>query len=470
MRNFIGRESYTKRLQGLWNERKTKLLSIYGRRRVGKTALIKVFSEGKNGWLFEAIEGEETALQVKHFLHQLSLITGENHLRDLGYHDWPPVFELLTQKMAREKSLVLAFDEISWMAAGRSRLIAYIKFYWDKHWKHHPHLILILCGSVASWMVKNVVRSKALYGRISENMLIEPLKPFEVAEFIERRRGRRETLEYLLCFGGIPKYLEEFDFSRSIQINIGETCLQPSGFFVSEAEKIFYNQFKETRIYQAIVKHLLKGPASLKEISERLKIPSGGGLKLYLDNLGAAGIVEKIPELRDFELSRTFRYHLVDEFLRFHAQFIRPHLTEIRNSDQGDRFAKFVRPSWFPFLGYAFERFCFRFRYRIARHLGFEDKILGAGSMVDLTPDGYQYDLIYLRNDGVITLCEAKYLTERPSTKYIKEFEQKLARTRLPKGITVEKVLIVNQEPSEALVESSYFHHILPIGRLLDKA
>lgn len=469
MRNFVGRGDYIQRFQGLWKEHKTKLLSIYGRRRVGKTALIKVFAEGKKAWLFEAIEGEETPTQIKHFLHQLSLFTEEPHIRDLDYHDWPPVFELLTQKISQERSLILAFDELSWMAAGRSRLIGYIKFYWDKHWQHHPHLVLILCGSVASWMVKNVVRSKALYGRVSENMLIDPLKPFEVAEFIERRRGRHETLEYLLCFGGIPKYLEEFDFNRSIQINIERTCFHPSGFFVNEAEKIFYNQFHETRVYQSMVRYLLKGPALLKDISRRLKIPSGGGLKLYLDNLIAAGIVEQVPNLRNFHPGRTGRYHLVDEFLRFHYHFIQPHLPEIRSTDSSNRFAKFTQGAWFPFLGYAFERFCFRFRYLIARHLGFEGKVTGVGSVSDLTPEGYQYDLVYLRNDGVITLCEAKYLTEKPSTKYIRDFEKKLVRTKFPKGITVEKVLICNQEPSDALIDSGYFHRILLADQLLDK-
>ncbi len=467
MRNFIGRDNYTKKLNNLWKQRKSRLISIYGRRRVGKTALIKDFSRDKKAYLFEAIEGEETKTQVKHFLHQLSLMTGETHIRDLDYQDWAPVFDLLSQKIFQEKSLVLCFDELSWMAASRSRLIGYLKFYWDNKWQDHPHLMVILCGSVASWMVKNVVRSKALYGRISENILVEPLRPFEVAEFIGKHRGQREILEYLLCFGGVPKYLEEFDFSQSIQLNIEKTCFSPSGFFVNEAEKIFYNQFSETRVYQAIVKNLLKGPLSLKDISEKLTIPSGGGLKVYLDNLIAAGIVEKFQNIRNFHPSQTYRYHLVDEFLKFYYQFIRPHIAEIQHAEWPNRFEKFTAGSWFPFLGYAFERFCLKNRYVIAELLGFGGKVVSVGSVVDTTSGGFQYDLVYVRSDGVITLCEAKYLSEPPSTRYIKEFEEKLKRTHFPKGLTVEKVLLCNHAPSEALVESGYFHHILQAGQMI---
>lgn len=449
------------RLGALWTSRTTKLVAVYGRRRVGKTAIIQHFSSDKKAFVFEAIEGEGTPGQIKHFLEQLSRFTSKSYIKDLVYKDWPPVFDLLTDILSQENSIVVCFDELSWMAAGHSRLVSYIKYYWDKHWKQHEHFLLILCGSVASWMLKNVVRATALYGRISENMLVEPLKPREVSEFIGKRRGPREILEYYLCFGGIPRYLEEFDFTRSIQLNIEDTCFHPSGFFTDEADKIFYNQFKETGIYKRIVAYLLERPLALKDISRKLRMPSGGGLKLYIDNLMSAGIVGKKVEIKEFRSAKASSYFITDEFLHFHRFFIQPNMDEIRASSQANKFERFVSNKWDIFLGLAFERFCVKQRYAIAQLLGFGDKVSACGSAFQEGKGGYRFDLVFLRRDHVITLCEVKHLSSPPSTNIIKEFEDKISRARFPNGVTLEKVLISGQPPSPSLIESGYFHRIL---------
>lgn len=467
MRDFIGRKDYMERLGSMWPQQGARLVAIYGRRRVGKTAIIQNFAGGKRAFLFEALEGEDTKSQVKHFLEQLSIMAGKPHLKDLAYNDWPPVFELFTEIIFQEKSLVVCFDEISWMAAGRSKLISYIKFYWDKRWREHPHLLLILCGSVASWMIKNVVRATALYGRISESILVSPLKPGEVSEFIGRKRGQREALEYYLCFGGVPRYLEEFDFNKSIQLNIENTCFAPSGFFVEEADKIFYNQFRETGTYKKIVAALFEAPLSLQEISQKVRLPSGGGLKMYMDNLTAAGIVDKKTAIKDFETAKTPQYFITDEFLQFHRWFIRPNLAEIKSSGRPCKFEKLTQNRWEIFLGRAFERFCLKYRYLIAERLGFANKVTGCGSALGKGPNGFQFDLVFIRRDSVITLCEAKYLSEPPSTKIIKDFEEKLARAKFPKGVTLEKVLISNRAPSGALAESGYFHRFLVADEII---
>src|SRR5262245_14692517 len=127
MRDFIGRETYLQKLQSLWKTQKTKAVAVYGRRRVGKTALIEKFAEGKATFLFEAIEGEDTAAQVRHFLEQLAKRVGQPHVRDLNYKDWPPVFDVLHQFLQGEKETILFFDELPWMAAGRSKLVSTIK-------------------------------------------------------------------------------------------------------------------------------------------------------------------------------------------------------------------------------------------------------------------------------------------------------------------------------------------------------
>lgn len=461
MHKFVGRRSYFQKLESLWEQKRTKIICVYGRRRVGKTALIQEFTKNKRAFLFEALEGESTPSQVRHFLTQLSVLVGEPYLKDLNYTSWPPAFDLLTEKLSQYKSIILCFDELPWMAAGRSKLISYIKFYWDKKWKQHPHLLFILCGSVASWMVKNVVRSKALYGRVSHNFLVKELKPFEVNEFIGNKRGQKEVLDYLICFGGIPRYLEEFDFRHSIQINIEKNCFSPDGFFVDEADKIFYSQFKETEVYKRIINYTLKTPARLVDIAHHLKMKRGGGLKQYLDNLVNAAIIDGIPETRGLDFGKTIRYYLADEFLRFDVFFIKPNLAEIRSGAETASFEKLTQDRWAVFLGLGFERFCVKHRYTIARLLGFDKKVVQCGPVLLNKKDGFQFDLVYLRNDEVFSLCEIKYLSEPPSTKIIHEFERKLKSAPLPSQLTIEKVLICNQTPTQALLDSGYFNQIL---------
>ncbi|HCU25347.1 MAG TPA: hypothetical protein DF383_10030 [Deltaproteobacteria bacterium] len=298
--------------------------------------------------------------------------------------------------------------------------------------------------------------------------MIEPLKPFEVAEFIGRKRGRKEILDYLLCFGGIPRYLEEFDYGRSFELNVENTCFQPSGFFKDEADKIFYNQFRETQIYRQIVAALLEAPLSLQQISKAVSLPSGGGLKLYLDNLVTAGIIERVPEIRGFRPSKTHVYVTVDEFLRFDHRFLRPHRTAIEKGVGRKRFLHFTRGRWFPFLGHAFERFCLKYRYAIAELLEFGDKVIACGNVAERSSGGYQYDLVYLRSDDVITVCEVKCLAQPPSTGLIREMEEKLKKTSFPRDVTVERVLISDQEASTALLESGYFHRLVTAQEIID--
>lgn len=467
MRNFIGRSQYIKTLEEIWSQNNSQIVCLYGRRRVGKSKLIEIFCQKKETLSFEALENENTTEQIQHFLKQLATQNQEPHLAHLNYTDWTPVFDLLTNKIFEQKKVVLVFDELPWMAAGRNKLISLIKYYWDQHWKKHPHLLFILCGSIASFMVKQVVRSKALYGRVSHSLLVEPLNPSEVVEFIGKKRSVTEALNYLLCFGGIPKYLEEFNFNQSFQINIDKTCFRRSGFFADEGDKIFYSQFREAKTYKQITNFVTHSSKSITEIATALKIKSGGGLKTYLENLTFANIIENVPTIKNFTVGKTDRYVLTDEFLRFYSMFIQPHHQEIQKNLSTSKFEKFTSNRLAIFLGLAFEKFCLKNRYEIAKLLEFDDKVIGCGGLLKSDLQGYQYDLVYLRKDDVISLCEIKYHAKPLQTSVISEMETKIKNTIFPKNKTIEKILICNQKPTTPLIESGYFHQILTAEQIL---
>ncbi len=474
MRNFIGRTQYLKTLDREWKRNKSSLIAIYGRRRVGKSTLINEFTKRKKVLFFEGIEGEQSATQIAHFLKQLSLQVNEPHLADLKYSNWSDVFELLSQIIKRFPDVVVVFDELTWMAASKTRLVSLIKLYWDQHWKQHRHCVLILCSSIASWMVKNVVKSKALYGRISHQLLVEPLQPSEVAQFIGKTRGEQEVLQYLLCFGGIPRYLEEFDFKRSISWNIEQTCLSKSGFFYDEADKIFYNQFKETQVYKKIFHTLLdKGPASLDALAKQAGQPTGGGFKAYLDNLQSAGIIEAIYPIHHWKVSKQAKYRLADEFLSFDGKILESIRRKLKSVAGKNPFQKWITPQWNAYLGYAFERFCQKNRNHIAELLEIDAQTIGASSLIITEKSGEkstqktQLDLVFLRQDPVITTCEIKYSQNRIGPEVIAEVERRHKNIQWPKGTSIEKVLIANQEPLDSVRQSGYFHQIIVAGQLL---
>jgi len=221
---------------------KSELVVIYGRRRIGKSTLINKFAENKKTLKFEGIEGEQSQYQIQNVSEQLIAKTKDPFAGGTLFDRWEIVFSYLTEKIVinkrRKKKLILFFDEIQWMAAGRSKLISIMKYYWDNFWKDN-HVMLILCGSIASFMVKKVIRSKALYGRVTLEILLQSLSPSESGLFFANKRSKEEILKYLMILGGVPKYLEEIDLNKSFNQNINRLCFENNSYLVNEISKIF---------------------------------------------------------------------------------------------------------------------------------------------------------------------------------------------------------------------------------------
>jgi uncharacterized protein len=181
-------------------------------------------------------------------------------LDSVMFSNWDQVFTYFTDRVVNslpEKKLILVLDEIQWLAAGRKTLIAMIKYYWDNFWKG-KNIKLILCGSIASFMVENIIRSNALYGRIDLEILLKGLKPSESLSFFSERKSKDEILKYLLVMGSVPKYLEFINQKKSFNKNINDLFFSKTGRMNNEIEKIFYSQFRESSVYRNIVNLLQK--------------------------------------------------------------------------------------------------------------------------------------------------------------------------------------------------------------------
>lgn len=463
--DFFGREEELKLLEGQFSSNKSRVVAIYGRRRVGKSALIDSFIKTKRFHLiFEGREKAKTNEQLELFANELRKQLKNPYLKN--FISWEEAFDYLTENVfnqtARKQKYILVLDELQWLAAGQSRLISLLKFYWDRYWQKQ-NIMLILCGSMASFMVKRVLASKALYGRISLQMLLGPLKPNQAAQFFHKKRSNEEILKYFLIFGCIPKYLEEININESFNKNINKLCFSQESFFYDEVNKIFYSQFKETKIYLDIVKAVTTMTLSAKEIAQAVKF-KGGSIKFYLDNLVDAQIISEYIPIDSPHNSRLKKYKLTDEFLVFHFKYIKPNLALIKQGSTGKLFEKTCENQWQPWLGYAFERFCLKNALYLAKIMGFDDDVIGLGT--HRQPDS-QIDLLYKRADKTYVLCEIKYKQKEITTEIMPEIESKIKLFKLPKGYSLEKALICVHGASAQLKTSRYFDYIVSVDDII---
>ncbi|NIM17813.1 MAG: hypothetical protein GTO45_38040 [Candidatus Aminicenantes bacterium] len=362
--------------------------------------------------------------------------------------------------------MILFLDEVQWIAVRRSKLISTIKYFWDNYWKK-MNVMLILCGSIASFMVKRIIHSKALYGRITLEILLKGLLPHEAAKFFRNQRSKEEILKYLLVFGGVPRYLEEINLNRSFNQNINVLCFSKNSLMLSEMDKIFYSQFKEVEAYRKIVSVLKGTLLTFKEISEKTGKPSGGTLKNALELLINAELVDFYISMDKGWNSKFKKYRLGDEFLVFYFKYIEPNIRLIKAGGQTRLFEKVSLESLEVWLGFAFERFCLKHSGYLAEIMGFKDEMLLASPYFKRGEPGFQVDLVYKRTDKVIAACEIKYSNERISKKIIPEMEKKCTSLEIPRGYTLERALISLYGPDEALKNSGYFNHYVTVEDII---
>jgi AAA+ ATPase superfamily predicted ATPase len=456
---FIGREHELLELTELYHSKESKLAVLYGRRRVGKSCLINHFMRDKKHLRFEGLEQGRTKAQLAQFMFDLSNQVNDELLKQVKVQSWEPVLDYLTKFFSQNnEKYILFLDEFQWLAANQSKLVSILKKYWDQYWSKQ-NVMLILCGSVCSYMVKKVISSKALYGRINWEQSLQPLDPTESYQLLDKKRGIGEIFKYIQILGGIPKYLKEINARKSFDQNINSLLFTRSGVLLNDYSKIFYSQFKEYRTYENIVRYLRDQPKTLEEIALKLKMPSGGGVKVYLDNLEKAFFVTSYIPYNKQPHSKLKKYKLTDEYLRFYFKYVEPNIRLITANRTRNLFSQLVKPFWSSWLGFAFENFCLKNAMYLAEIMGFEDHVIQWGPYFQRDDEGFQIDLIYLRNDRVLTLCEIKYYEKEVPITVVHEVKRKCDLIDVPRGYTLETALISRFGPEKALRELGYFHH-----------
>jgi uncharacterized protein len=468
-RTFVGRKTHLEALRSFpAKQDRATITAIYGRRRIGKTRLVEEAYFNTKMLRFEGLEGLSSAQQRRHFRDSLYRQSGLTAHRAAAAADWIDLLLLLIEYVGSAPCVVF-FDEFQWMAAGRNELVSKLKYVWDNHVQGKAHIHLVLCGSVSSFLVRKVVRSRALYGRIDQIFDLEPLGFPAVRHGFFSRRSVQEALETYLVFGGVPKYLELFDDRYAPRLNLQALCFKPGAFFLGEFDRLFVSHFGNKDRYWRIVQFLASRRfATRAEIASHLGAGSGGQLSTSLEDLCLAGFAEAYGSIQNPGSTHLRRYRIADPFLRFHFRFIAAQRNRIAQSGEALPLHQALPGKRYEiFLSLAFEHFCYRHASAIARRLGFSAVAYEHGSWfrrADLS-SGAQVDLLFKRADRTLTLCEVKF-RQNVGKETIPEVEQKVRALAVLGNYAVEKVLISALPPSRELVREGYFTQILTAGDL----
>lgn len=418
----IGRKYEQEKLEKAYNSKRAELIAVYGRRRVGKTFLVRTFFTKKDCIFFQVtgIHKGTANIQLKEFTKEIKNIFFPSQAKLEPPTSWMEAFELLTETIKlreSKKKMVLFFDELPWMAIRSSKLIQALEYYWNRHWVNTPNLRFIVCGSTSSWIIKNIIKNKGgLHNRVTLRLPIEPFTLAETKDFLEYegiRYDNYQTLQLYMCIGGIPYYLTMLDRGFSAIQNINRLCFQRKGGLLDEFHLLFASLFNNSDAYETIIKIIAgkREGVSREEIEQSLKY-KGGGLTKRLTELEEVGFIISFTQWG--RAKKGIYYKIVDEYTLFYLTWIAPN-SKIKKEMTSKYWEEISQTqAWKSWAGYAFEAICFK-------HIGLVRKALHIPDSAEVYPwkyiptkntatqSGAQIDIVFERNDGIVNLCEIKY-------------------------------------------------------------
>lgn len=442
---FVGRKRELQLLNKCSKEKNSHFTVIYGRRRIGKTALIEKYCAGKKAFNYTALKTSKSK-QIKNFLLDFSKFANDPLIASAPYHSWREVFELVLKHLPKGKT-IFVLDEFQWMCKSDLSLISIIQLIWDKHWQKKNNIHLILCGSSTSFMLDEVLSHKSpLFGRRTQTIELAPLIPSEAKKMLNVKNNYETTL-YLMCLGAIPGYLLLIDKNLSFEQNINRLAFCKNGYFIDELKYVLSDQLKQPTTYYKILWYLCLKPHSHKELSELTGI-SSGSMSYYLDRLKALRIIEEYRPILLADTAKTVQFRITDEYIRFYFNFIKPNLQVIAKNESKYIFDRITSKKWDAFCGIAFERFCFRNIESIIDRLKIDSVYTKYGPYWHKKSarygPGVQIDMVIERRDKMSMIIECKWSEKKIGYGIFTELSDKCSKYPNSKKHKLRKVAIAS--------------------------
>ena len=409
---LIAREKEKTLLQSTLNSEYSDFVAVYGRRRVGKTFLIRDSFDYSFTFQHAGLANGTRIQQLEAFANSLKEYGVDNPETPLN---WMHAFEMLKDlvRSSAASKKVIFLDELSWMNTRKCDLMVALEGFWNGWASARKDVVLVVCASATSWMLDNVIHNKGgLYNRLTREIKLEPFHLYECKEFMAAKNvvmNDHELLEGYMIMGGIPYYWSFVNKRLSLSQNIDMMFFNRKAPLRNEYEYLYASIFDNPEKYIKVIEALGRNKDGLtrNDVSKETKIPSSGNLTKLLENLVNCGFIKGYVDYGMTE--RNQRFKLIDNFTIFYFKFMKRIPTDEHYwTNQVNTSA---RNAW---CGLAFERVCMEHIPQIKRKLGItgvltEEYTWHCTSDPDNGVFGSQIDLILDRRDQVINLCEMKY-------------------------------------------------------------
>ena len=416
---LIGRDKEVKLLQGLLEANESQFVAVYGRRRVGKTFLIRETFNYNFTFQHTGTYNAPMKEQLKEFRESLY---AAGMKRTAMPKTWNDAFRLLgyfISTLPAEGKKLIFIDELPWMDTHKSNFVRSLDHFWNGWATTRQDIILIICGSATSWIIDNVIMNYGgLHNRLTNQIFLEPFSLKECKEYCEWKGlgyTENQILEAYMALGGIPYYWSFLRKGLSVAQNFDSLFFAPRGELTHEFDALYASLFRSPKTHIAIIEALAKRKMGMlrEDILKSAKLTDGSGFNTALHELEQCGFIRKYISIGKKKKLST--YQLMDNYTLFYYDFIQQNV----NGDERfwtSQLDTTVHHGW---AGRAFERVCIQHIPQIKSALGFAGVISSAHSWVYKSPKnisednanimGVQIDLLIDRNDQTINLCEMKY-------------------------------------------------------------
>jgi uncharacterized protein len=475
MEQIIGRKEEIELLEESIKAKGAGLIAVYGRRRVGKTYLIHTYFQDRLAFELTGMYGAGLKEQLQQFSKAMQKATG-SLLALRPPENWVEAFHVLENYLDRKtknKKWVVFLDEFPWLDSRKSGFLSAFEHFWNTWASRQSNIVIVICGSAASWMIRNIVNNKGgLHNRITQKIRLLPFTLAETETYLKSlgsKLDRYQVLQLYMALGGIPQYLNSVGKGSSATQVIQKTCFNKNGLLTGEFNNLYGSLFEIAENHIKAVRALAATSKGMtrQEIIDVCGLSSGGRTTLMLEELEESGFIRSvIPYDKNSSYSI---YRLIDEFSIFYLKF----MDKARYAGKDGWSKVSAGPVYKIWGGMAFEAVCLKHVEQIKKGLGIQG-IESEESAWRYVPakgqkeKGAQIDLLIDRKDRCINICEMKFYTGEFAIDkaYANELEQKMEV--FAQKTKTKKTLFLTMISSYGLAENEYSRRLLQKSLTMD--
>jgi len=461
MNKFINREKELKLLRDLYKSPDSKLAIVYGRRRLGKTSLLKQFSRNLPYCYFMASRAGEK-LQINSMGNALAPKLNEPLFENFDFSNWDELFELFDSKLPKDKKFIFIIDEFQYLCQVQPAFSSIIQKWWDEKWSKRK-ILLILCGSITSMMYKETLSDSApLYGRASLQLLISPVKFQNIPDFLPHITDMRNLVEFYSISGGVPRYIELLCGFKHYKNAISNLLLDKNSILFNEAKYLLHEEITSPNTCWSILHAIGNGKTKISELGNALSLPANQ-LTRYIDLLKDLFLVHReVPVLeKNPAKSKKGIYQVSDPFLRLWFACIYPYESFLEFDDK-DVILNKLTPMIESHIAYCFEDLCRQYvknnilKYdciRIGRQWG----------------PNYEFDIAGVNTENKLSLLgECKWSNKKIGVSIYNKLIKKTKNNKLPvssdckylffskSGFSADLIRLSNEQKNIILIDSIF--------------